>query len=269
MRLAEKFAVVMGVSEVIEQACAVRFAQEGATVAVVDPNRDIAEYLQGQIVARGGNAVAYSCDMADELAVQSIAQELNEGWGRVDVLVNTTGTVQWGGVETADIVLWTEVIRQGLVGPIICCKAFIPLLRRSTSASIINLGSIDGLLGNPQVTSYSIAKGGLTPLTHCLAEELGPSGIRVNMIARGGSRPLPPSPTGVATAFEKIKPPHFAQFLDKLIGETPLRRLADGEEFASVALFLATDEASYITGSIITVDGGRTGITPGTRPIVT
>jgi NAD(P)-dependent dehydrogenase (short-subunit alcohol dehydrogenase family) len=126
--------------------------------------------------------------------------------------------------------------------------AFLPLLKRAGRAGVVHLGSVDGNLGNPRVPSYSAAKGGLVPLTHVMPHEFAPFGIRVNCVARAAvDEPGPPT-----------------SLRDRVVAVTPLGRVAQAAEIAAAVAFLASEDASLVTGAVIVVDGGRTGITPGT-----
>jgi NAD(P)-dependent dehydrogenase (short-subunit alcohol dehydrogenase family) len=164
------------------------------------------------------------------------------------VLVNCHVALDWTSIEASELAAWEESIRVNLLGPLVCTKAFLPLLRAGRAPSVVHLGSVDGMLGNPSVPAYSTAKGGLIPLTHVMAHELAAFGIRVNCVARA------------AVADSKIDPERVARVLEV----TPLRRVAEPAEVAAAVAFLASDDASYITGAVLTVDGGRSGLTPGT-----
>ena len=154
---------------------------------------------------------------------------------------------------------WETVIRVNLLGPVVYTKALLPLLRRSDSGAIVYLGSIDGLLGNPAFPAYSASKGGLVPLTHVMAHDCAP--VRVNCIAAGAIAqvgPDDPQRPGLGDLFSPSSP---------VLEQTPLARYARPEDVASVALFLVSDDAAYVTGAVLPVDGGRTAFTPGTsRP---
>jgi NAD(P)-dependent dehydrogenase (short-subunit alcohol dehydrogenase family) len=186
-----------------------------------------------------------TCDIADEVSLDRVVRRSGP---KVDVLVNCHFALDWSSIESSDLGGWERSIRINLLGPVICTRAFLPLLRAAGSSSVVHLGSIDGTLGNPAVPAYSVAKGGLVPLTHVMAHEFAAYGIRVNCVARAAVAGHPPKPPGS----------------DAALSATPLGRAAEAREVAAAVAFLASEDASYVTGTILTVDGGRSGLTPGT-----
>lgn len=171
-RFSGRTAVVVGVGNPVGEACAERLGADGARVVGIDES---------------------TCDIAAE---SSIAPFLAPCAPRVHVLVNCHFAVDWTTVEDSDYQLWETSIRINLLGPLVCTKVFLPLLRAAGSASVVHLGSIDGTLGNPGVPAYSAAKGGLVPLTHVMAHEFARYGIRVNCVARAACR-RPSTGTGL------------------------------------------------------------------------
>lgn len=201
------------------------------------------------VEAKGGQASCLTVDVAEEGDVAGMAQ-FCETFGKVDILFNNAGCRDWGSVEECKTADWERVLRVNLTGPFLCTRHLLPLLKRSGAASVIHNGSVDGLYGNPWLPAYSASKGGLVPLTHVMAHEFAKHHIRVNCVAPAGII------SGMMPADEKIR--------EGLVMKTPAGRLGTPEEVASAALFLASEESSYITGAILVIDGGRTGITPGT-----
>jgi NAD(P)-dependent dehydrogenase (short-subunit alcohol dehydrogenase family) len=222
-RLSGRTAVVVGVGNPLGRACAERLEADGACVVEIDES---------------------ICDIAAEA---SMAPFLGRCGPRAHVLVNCHFEVDWTTVEDSDYAAWERSVRINLLGPFVCTKLFLPLLRAAGSASVVHLGSIDGTLGNPRVPAYSAAKGGLVPLTHVMAHEFARYGIRVNCVARAAVAGHPSGPVP-----------------DALLRATPLGRAAEPEEVAAAVAFLASDDSTYITGTVLTVDGGRSGVTPGT-----
>lgn len=238
-----------GAVDDIGSASAMAFAQAGASVAVVQPTQEASDRCVAQIRATGGTAIALASDPREPTHVFATATEIAHAWPQVDVLVTSyLGTTYHGGTAELSLEQWEETIRVNLTGAFASTKAFLGLLRKSSGASIVHVGSIDGILGNPGLLAYTAAKGGLTTLVHVLAADLAPFGIRVNAIGRAASTATPlPEPFGSA-----------------LQRATPLNRSAEPAEYAAAVLFLASSAASFITGVVLPVDGGRTGITPGT-----
>lgn len=236
--------------EDIGRASAVAFAHEGAEVVVVQAKKESADECVGDISAAGGTAHGFVSDPRDPAQIAGVAEQVAELWESADVLVTHHFATNFNNVEDTTIEQFEEVLRVNLTGAFAATKAFLPLLRRADRASIVHVGSIDGTLGNPNIPSYSASKGGVHALIHVLAGELSREGIRVNGIARAGSTAMP------------LRENVWAE-LDRA---TPLRASADPAEYAAAVLFLASDEASYITGAILPVDGGRTALTPGCSP---
>jgi NAD(P)-dependent dehydrogenase (short-subunit alcohol dehydrogenase family) len=254
-RLAGRTAVIVGVGSPIGRACAKAFAAEGAELLLVDPSAAVADQVSAEVVQQVPSAAceAFEAAYSGDDAVAAVAAVCDERWGRLDVLLNVTALLDYwdGGPSAAG---WEEVVRANLLGPVAYTLGLRPLLERSIAGAVVYLSSIDGLLGNPDFPAYSVSKGGLIPLTHVMAHDLGPAGVRVNCIAMAGLVPVGtgPQPT--------VRPGS----LPNTVLRTPLGRVPAPEELASVAVFLASPEASYVSGTVLPVDGGRIGVTPGT-----
>jgi len=234
----------------IGEVCAQEFRRRGASVIVVDGDEAT---LAGLAAPASGQAEAVDTILADPGDAGSLvaaARLCGERYASVDVLVTCHSEMEVAGIEETSAASWARIVNDNLLGPVFATKAFLPLLKRSGSGAIVHIGSIDGTLGNPQIPAYSASKGGLVPLTHVMADEFAGYGIRVNCVARAmfAARGGPANPRHAA-----------------LIGQTPLARPAFPEEIAAAVCFLASSEASYVNGVVLPVDGGRSGITPGTR----
>jgi NAD(P)-dependent dehydrogenase (short-subunit alcohol dehydrogenase family) len=244
-------AVVVGVDSSIGRACAAALAADGVDVLAVARSLSRAQEVAGEI---GG--VAHEADPAGEADARGVAAASDERWRRLDALVFCAAAMDFWDEGEDSLADWETVIRVNLLGPVAYTKALLPLLRRSDAGAIVYLGSIDGLLGNPTVPAYSVSKAGLVPLTHVMAHDCAP--VRVNCVAAAAISqvgPDDPQRPGVAELFASSSP---------VLEQTPLARYARPEDVASVVRFLASDEAAYVTGAVLPVDGGRTAVTPGT-----
>lgn len=258
MRLRGRTAAVVGVGSSIGRACAVRFADEGAHVLAVDPDGDVAHAVAREIAERGGSALSHAADLRSMDGAASAAARCEELWGSLEILALCSSDRDWWPPAEDSVDRWESVIRTNLIGPIAYTKALAPLLRRSGSGSIVYLSSVDGLRGNANIPSYSVSKGALIPLTHVMAQEFGRYGVRVNCIATAA---IDQSGTG-SRPYERVIADENAERLRL----TPLGRNATPEDVAAVALFFASSDSAYVTGTILPVDGGRIAITPGTIP---
>ncbi|MDR7092814.1 SDR family NAD(P)-dependent oxidoreductase [Hydrogenophaga laconesensis] len=235
----------------IGRTCAKDFARHGAHVFAVDSSADALARLKAEVESEGGAITVCKADPADPEALEAAARSCAELNLPLRALVNGHFDTELASIEDSSYASWERVVRFDLLGPVFATKAFLPLLKGAQGAAVVHIGSIDGTLGNPQMPSYSAARGGLVPLTHVMAEEFARFGIRTNCVARG----MMTEPGGT------MPPMSLA-----LIEHTPIPRPAFPAEVANVVRFLCSEEASYLNGVVIPVDGGRTGITPGTRP---
>ena len=249
MRLKDKICIITGGAAGIGQATAERFADEGATVVICDLNEE-----QGhKTVAAIGSAASFEwVNVADRAAVGAFVDGVVERFGRVDVLVNNAGVLRDGTlVKVKDGILVKQmseadfdlVIAVNLKGVFNCTQAVVPHMIRQRSGVILNATSIVGLDGNFGQTNYVATKAGVIGMTKVWARELGRSGIRVNAVAPGFT----------ATEMVAAMPENI---LDGMRGRTPLGRLGEPRDIANAYLFLASDEAGFITGEVLRVDGG-------------
>jgi NAD(P)-dependent dehydrogenase (short-subunit alcohol dehydrogenase family) len=254
MRLEGRTAVVVGVGSKIGRACATTFAREGAQVLCVDPGAAANEVAEA-IVGDGGRAWPIINDCWSEPSAAQVRAKCEQLWDRLDVLLTCYSEKDYWALDEDSLEHWEWVIRANLLGAVAFTKGLWSLLQQSGSASVVYLGSIDGVLGNPTIPAYSVSKAGLIPLAHMKAHEGGPDGIRVNYIAAAGHPQTGPT-----------SPPMRRAGSDpgRVLADTPLGRLTTGDELAAVAVFLASLDSAYITGAVIPVDGGRGVITPGT-----
>jgi NAD(P)-dependent dehydrogenase (short-subunit alcohol dehydrogenase family) len=248
-RLEGKAAAITGAGSGIGRAAALLFAGEGATVGVLDLNGVAAKETVEQIEAVGGRALAVTADIVSADAFELLMGE----FGRLDVLYNNAGINSSGSVLTATEDDWDRCMAINVKGTFLCSQAAGALMAASGSGSIINQGSVAALVGIANFASYCASKGAVVALTRSMSVDLAPLGVRVNAICPG---------TVFTTLMEPMLIARGGGDLDKGLAMTvskyPIGRLGTPEEIAQVALFLASDESSFVTGSVITADGGMT-----------
>jgi len=253
MLLKDKVAVITGAASGIGRATAELFAREGAKVVCTDINDTLGQQVVASLCKRDCEATYFHMDVTNPVQIRAVADACDKQHGLVDVLFNNAGRWSRQNFEATTEDDWQEMVGVNLTGAFVCSKYFLPLMKKAGAGSIINHASIDGILGNPAIAAYSAAKGGLIPLTHVMAHDLGKYHIRVNSLATGGIS------TASREKAEASGMPHEAR-----IALTPLQRWGTPEEAANVALFFASDMASFVNGATLVVDGGRTAITQGT-----
>ena len=244
-----KVAIVTGAAGGIGEAAALAIAQRGARVAVADLRADAAQDAARRLQADGLNAEPVTVDIADPASVNAMVEDVLARWGRIDILVNNAGIESSRPFLEIGLEEYERVMRINVTGAWLCCQAVIPVMLRQASGCIVNVSSVaaqrgGGLLGT---AAYSTSKGAVIALTKALAREFAKSGIRVNAVA--------PSLTMTDLArrqLEKLDP----TTLDRVIAMTPIGRVAQPEEIASVIAFLASDEAAFVVGHVYNVDGG-------------
>jgi NAD(P)-dependent dehydrogenase (short-subunit alcohol dehydrogenase family) len=249
-KLGGKRAVVTGAGQGIGLACVEALLEAGAKVVIADRDRGAAEKGHASLKAKGYDAEIVNMDVTNSTVVSEVADQLVARYGKVDILVNNAGIARSETpAETVTDEHWLNVIDVNLNGTFWCCRAFGKHMLASKSGTIVNIGSMSGFIVNkPQEQCYyNASKAAVHHLTKSLAAEWGARGVRVNAVA----------PTYVETplnAFMKDNP----RMLDAWIGGTPMARLGKVDEVASVVLFLASEAASLMTGSVVLVDGGYT-----------
>lgn len=259
-RLEGKNAVVTGAASGTGRATSLLFAREGAAVACVDIDATMGEETAAMIRAEGGDAVFIECDLADPAAIEAMAKACMDWRPVIHVLFNNAAVAARAEFEDVPLEDWNRQIAINLTAPFLCSQKLLPALKAAKGAAIVHHGSIDGVLGNPTLVAYSASKGGLQPLTHVMGFWLARHGIRVNCINSGALRE---SKQGIPVRLNRDNRAG-APMSDAQRHATPMARPGFVEDAADVALYLASDEAAYVNGSVITLDGGRSGLTPGT-----
>ncbi|MCO6485861.1 MAG: 3-oxoacyl-ACP reductase FabG [Saprospiraceae bacterium] len=242
-RLKGRVAIITGAASGIGKATAIRFAREGASVALWDVNREGGEAVTQMINSQGGTAHFWHVNTTDESLVMAAAAEVNTRFARIDILVNNAGITRDATLKKMERSQWDQVIGVNLTGVFLCAQAIVPYMEANEYGRIINASSIVGLTGNFGQTNYAATKSGVIGMTKVWARELGRKGITANAIAPGFIRT-----EMMETIPEKV--------LETFTSRTPLQRLGTVEELASAYLFLASEEASFINGAVLSVDGG-------------
>ena len=244
MRFENQVAVVTGAGRGIGHAIAVRLAREGARVASVSRTESNAQKTADEINSlRADAAKAYAVDVADQAAVQKVAAEIFEHFGRVDILVNNAGVTRDGLSMRMSMDDWDTVLNTNLKGAFNFTQAVMRPMIKQRSGRIINISSIAGLIGNAGQANYAASKAGLIGLTKTLARELASRGITVNAVAPGLIE------TDMTTVLSE-------EIRQNILKNVPLGKLGEPEDIAGAVAYLASAEAKYITGQVLTVDGG-------------
>ena len=252
-KLNGKVALVTGAGSGIGRASAELFAAEGAAVSVVDLREDAAKETVEKITAAGHRAIAVGADVTDAHAIAAAVEQTVRELGRLDIVYNNAGIGSTGSVTNAEEDDWDRCFAINAKGTFLTSRAAVPHLSASGSGAIINQGSVAALVGVPNFAAYCAAKGAVVALTRSMAIDLAPKGIRVNVICPG-------------TVFTPLMEPMLTargdgdmeKGLALTVAKYPVGRLGSPEDIARVALFLASDDAAFVTGATFTADGGMT-----------
>ncbi len=234
--------IVTGGAQGIGEACVRRFAQEGAKVVIAD----VADAL-GRTLAIELGALYRHCDVGDKVDVDDLVAKVMATHGRIDVLVNNAGIFKAADFLDVSEDDFDEVLRVNLKGSFLMGQAVAREMALRREGSIVNMSSVNGVLAIPNIASYNVSKGGINQLTRVMALALAEHGIRVNAVA--------PGTIATELAARAVLTSDTAR--DNILSRTPMRRLGEPDEIADVVAWLASDAASYVTGEIVTVDGGR------------
>jgi 3-oxoacyl-[acyl-carrier protein] reductase len=243
MSLTGRVALVTGASQGIGRTCALRLAKDGATVAVVARNQEKLNELVSEITAAGGKATAFALDVGEEEQVKSSVKSAIAQFGKIDILVNNAGITRDQLVMRMKRADWDSVLQTNLTSAYLCIQQVIGSMLKQRWGRIINITSVFGQMGQAGQANYAASKAGLIGLTMAIAREVGSRNITCNAVAPGF----------IETAMTSGLSDEFKQTAVKQI---PLGRVGSPEDVASAVAFLASDEASYITGHVLNVNGG-------------
>lgn len=244
--LTGKVALITGGSRGIGRAIALGFARAGAQVVVASRKQAGVDAVAAEVKELGGTALAIGAHVGEESAITSLVEKALAAFGHIDILVNNAATnPHFGQLLDATTAQWDKIMQVNLRGVFLLCQQVVPGMRERGGGSIINIASIEGMRPSKVLGVYSVSKAALILLTQALAQELGPSGIRVNALAPGLIR------TDFSAALWQS--PDLAE---AVAARTPLKRLGEPEDVVGAALFLASPASAYVNGAVITVDGG-------------
>jgi NAD(P)-dependent dehydrogenase (short-subunit alcohol dehydrogenase family) len=250
-RLANEVAIVTGAARGIGRAVATRLASEGATVAILDVNGTGASEAAAALVAEGRPAIGIACDVRRREEVHNAIAAVVAQFGRVTTLVNNAGIVRRAPFIEITDEMWADVLGVNLTGAFVVAQETARVMIKQGGGRIVNMASVAARIAHGNLTVYSVSKAGLEALTRTMAFDLAPAGILVNAVAPGT----------IATGFalDPLSPSDRARRLQRI----PIGRFGDAEEVAAAVAFLTSRDAGYMTGSVLTVDGGL--ITGGVR----
>ncbi len=245
MRLANKVAIITGAGSGIGREVALLFAREGACVVLTGRTKEKIESVRQEIKKEGGKVICVQGDVTSSIDMKNVVNEAVGNFGRIDILINNAGINQDALVSRMTEEQWDKVIKVDLKGAFNCIRAVLGVMLNQGRGVIISASSISGIYGNIGQTNYAAAKAGLIGLTRTLAKEFGKKGIRVNAVAPGFT--VTPMTSRVP---EKI--------LEIMKEKTSLHRLGEPADIAYAYLYLASDEARFVNGAVLCVDGGLT-----------
>ncbi|MFA5619336.1 MAG: 3-oxoacyl-[acyl-carrier-protein] reductase [Weeksellaceae bacterium] len=243
--LKDRIALITGGSAGIGKATVEKFAQEGAKVIIWDIGEEAGENVEREMKENGFHVYFMKVNTANDTEVEIATQKVKDQFGRIDILVNNAGITRDSTLLKMSKEQWDQVISVNLTGVYNCTRSIVPVMAENNFGVILNASSVVGLYGNFGQTNYSATKAGVIAMTKTWAKELGRKGIRVNAVAPGF----------ILTDMVKAMP---EEVLAKMAAKVPLQKLGEPEDIANIYAFLASDQAKYISGATISVDGGIT-----------
>jgi NAD(P)-dependent dehydrogenase (short-subunit alcohol dehydrogenase family) len=245
--LGGKVCLITGGAQGIGEACARLFLEQGAKVVIVDIHNERGQSLASQLQQQGHEILFIASDIGNKVEVDAVIKQVISQHGRLDVLVSNAGIFKAAPFLEVSESDFDEVLRVNLKGAFLMGQAAARVMKDQGGGAIVHMSSVNGVLAIPEIASYNVSKGGLNQLTRAMALALADDGIRVNAVAPGT----------IATELASKAVLTSDEARNKILGRTPMKRLGSPSEIAHVVAFLASDAASYITGEVITVDGGR------------
>ncbi len=245
----DKVVIVTGASSGIGRATALKFAAQGARVALVARDADALVQVAREIAANGGEAKAIPADVTDEAAVERVVQETVAAFGGIDVLVNAAGIIATGTIETTTLEEWDYMMNVNARAPFYLMQCAMPYLIER-KGNVVNVSSVTGVRSFPGILAYCVSKAAVDQLTHCAALEMASRGVRVNAV----------NPGVVRTQLHRrggMDEKEYTAFLERSKNTHPLGRVGQPEEVAELIYFLASPRAGWITGVTCPIDGGR------------
>ena len=243
MRLTGRKALITGAASGFGKQTAVIFAREGADVALCDIDMPGLQATADEVAGQGRKAIRLRLDVANETEVRSVFSQALAEFGRLDILVNSAGVSRSGNIQDTSLQAWQRTIDVNLTGTFLCCREVIPHMLANSYGKIINIASISAQTARPVGADYSASKSGVMGLTRTLALQVAKDGINVNAIAPGP----------VATPLFKDFPP---EVVERLMSTIPYKRWGTATDIANLILFLASEESEWITGEMVTINGG-------------
>ena len=252
MRLKDKNAIITGSGSGIGKATALRFVEEGARVMVVDVNGEDAKKTAQMLRDAGGQAEYQQADVSDSKAVEKVVQATISSFGSLQILVNNAAAFVFGKIEETTAEDWQKVLGVNIIGYANMVQAVLPHLRANGGGAIVNVASVSSFIAQPAFVPYNTSKGGIMQMTRCLALDLALENIRVNGVCPGS----------IFTQASENHMKYIGISVEegrKLFGQgSPMKRMGEPVEIANGILFLASDEASFVTGAHLVIDGGAT-----------
>jgi NAD(P)-dependent dehydrogenase (short-subunit alcohol dehydrogenase family) len=245
--LGGKVCLITGGAQGIGEACARLFLEQGAKVVIVDIDQEKGKSLESELRHLGHEILFIASDIGNKVEVDAVIEQVLALHGRLDVLVSNAGIFKAAPFLEVSESDFDEVLRVNLKGAFLMGQAAARVMKDQGGGAIVHMSSVNGVLAIPEIASYNVSKGGLNQLTRAMALALADDGIRVNAVAPGT----------IATELASKAVLTSDEARNKILGRTPMKRLGSPSEIAHVVAFLASDAASYITGEVITVDGGR------------